>query len=80
VSSEQALAVLDAWLEQRGMSSRTSTGDAWDVAPYRAGFVFSPTGGARSNVLYLVVDDVVTAFSPSTTSIEDAYENRRSMG
>ncbi len=73
MSNQRALAVLNAWFAERGMDVDGSTEDAWNIAPFRDGVVFSAAGGARSNVLYLVVDDSVAAFAPSTTSIEEAY-------
>ena len=70
----QALATLNSWLADRGQETGSSTEDAWNISPYKEGFVLSPARGVRSNLLYLVVDDTVKAFSPATTSIGEAYE------
>lgn len=78
MSIEQALVALNAWLAERGMDVDSSTADAWNMTPYRDGVVFSAAGGARSNVLYLVANDSVAAFAPSTTSIEEAYASLHS--
>ncbi len=69
----RALATLNSWLAMRGYDTSSSTDGAWNISPYRDGFVFSPSGGARSNLLYLVLGDAVGAFSPATTSIDEAY-------
>lgn len=72
-TQRQALVALNSWLADRGQETGSSTEEAWNISPYKEGFVLSPAGGARSNLLYVVVDDMVKAFSPATTSIEEAY-------
>lgn len=69
----QALETLNSWLAARGHDTSSSTEDTWNISPYRNGFVFSPTGAARSNLLYIVSGDAVGAFSPATTAIDEAY-------
>jgi hypothetical protein len=69
----QALETLNSWLAARGHDTSSSTEDTWNISPYRDGFVFSPSGAARSNLLYIVSGDDVGAFSPATTSIDEAY-------
>lgn len=69
----QALETLNSWLASRGHDTSSSTEGAWNISPYRDGFVFSPSGAARSNLLYIVAGDAVGAFSPATTSIDEAY-------
>lgn len=68
------LTTLNDWLSTRGNHVHGSTADAWNITPYRDGFVVSPSGGARSNVLYLVRGDAVTTFSPATTTLAAAYD------
>lgn len=69
----QALETLNSWLVARGNDTSSSTEGTWNISPYRDGFVFSPSGAARSNLLYLVIGDAAGAFSPATTSIDEAY-------
>lgn len=69
----QALETLNLWLTARGHDTSSSTEDTWNISRYRDGFVFSPSGAARSNLLYIVSGGDVGAFSPATTSIDEAY-------
>lgn len=69
----QALAALNAWLSEHGQDTSASTKDAWNISEYRDARVFSPAGGRRSNVLYLVLGDSVAWFSPARTTLEEAY-------
>lgn len=69
----QALTTLNARFETQGMDIGGSTLDAWNVTDYRDAVVFSSAAGARSNRAYLVRGDTVEAFSPSDTTIDEAY-------
>jgi hypothetical protein len=72
-TQQQALTTLNRWMQQRGLDVPVSIGDAWGIEAFRKGFVFRPSGGARSNRLYLVIGDEVTPFTPSSTTLRDTY-------
>lgn len=69
----QALAVLNVWLSDQGNDTSASTEESWNISEYRDAYLFSPSGGRRSNVLYLVLGDSVAWFSPARTTIEKTY-------
>lgn len=70
---EEALGTLNAWLAEHGQGASTFGQNDWAISAYREAFLFSPSGGRRSNRLYLVRGIEVTPFSPATTSLDEAY-------
>ena len=69
----KALVTLNAWLVQRDQSIQSSDEGDWAITEYRDAFVFSPAGGRRSNLLYVVRGDRVEPFSPATTALDEVY-------
>lgn len=77
---EQALGAFNAWLAEHGLRASTSTGSDWTITAYRDAFVFSPSGGRRSNRLYVVRGSEVQPFSPAVTSLDEAYAEVKARG
>jgi hypothetical protein len=73
---------LIGWLNSKALAPEygVTAGDleAWEVRPAEEFLLFVPPGYA--NQLFLVADDGITAFSPSTTSLDDAVAAARSQG
>jgi len=67
-----AIAVLARWLSQHGAAADAGE-DGWQVSAFEDCFLLTPSGGRRSNQLYLVRGQSVVAFSPATMSLDDAY-------
>ena len=70
---DEALATLNAWLARRDQNISSSYEAAWAIAEYRDAFVFSPSGGRRSNLLYVVRGTRVMSFSPATATLDEVY-------
>jgi hypothetical protein len=68
-----AIAVLTHWCSQRGLAGVDAADDNWQASVFEDCFIIRPSGGRRSNQLYLVRGESVIAFSPATTSLGDAY-------
>ncbi|HEY4225754.1 MAG TPA: hypothetical protein VGM70_08070 [Pseudolysinimonas sp.] len=71
-SQESALGTLNTWLAEHGVLESSALDD-WDVSPFDDALLFSSAGQRRANRLYLVRRGVVVAFSPSTTTFDQAY-------
>ncbi len=75
IDQQNALATkeLNAWLAEHEVPNAHTTPDDWNISPFEDALLFAPAGHRRSNRLYFVRDGVVCAFSPSTTSFDEAY-------
>jgi hypothetical protein len=70
---QSALLALNDWLLGHGVDAVEAEEDAWLISEFEDAYLFAPAEGRRSNRLYLVRGHAVSAFSPSTTSFDDAY-------
>lgn len=68
-----AIETLNKWLAKHGAPGANTTPDDWNISPFEDAMLFAPTGHRRSNRLYFVRGDVVSAFSPSKTSFDEGY-------
>lgn len=68
-----ATETLNKWLAEHGVPDAHTTPDDWNINPFEDALLFAPAGQRRSNRLYFVRGDVVSAFSPSTTSFDEGY-------
>ena len=70
-SPDTAFAVFEKWLQNH--DNGTVNKDDWNINAFEGGFLLSPKE-KRSNRVYLVKDKGIVAFSPSSTSFDDAYK------
>lgn len=68
-----AIETLNKWLAEHGVPASNTTPDDWNINPFEDALLFAPAGQRRSNRLYFVRGEVVSAFSPSTTSFDEGY-------
>jgi len=68
-----ALYLAEGWTDASGNHLEPVESD-WVVSAYRDAHVFSPGGGRRANLLWLVRAEQVVSFAPSSETLEQAYE------
>lgn len=68
-----ATETLNRWLSEHGVPDAHTTPDDWNINQFEDALLFAPVGQRRSNRLYFVRGDAVSAFSPSTTSFDEGY-------
>ncbi len=72
-TQDEALAKLNNYLASQGSDVSSSQLEAWDITSHKDAYIFSPKG-VRSNSLYLVRGSAVRSFSPTNTSVDEAYD------
>lgn len=77
--SDRALAVLSEWLTAHGVAGAAET-DAWTLTEYRGVFVAAPSGGRRSNTLYVIGDGVVRPCAASSGSLDEVCDEVLAAG
>lgn len=68
-----AIETLNTWLAEHGVHDAHTTSDDWNINPFEDALLFAPAGQRRSNRLYFVRGDAVSAFAPSTTTFDEGY-------
>ena len=68
-----AVETLNRWAVENGVFDAHSTLDDWNVSEFKDALVFTPSGQRRSNLVYLVRGDAVSAFPPSVVSFDEGY-------
>ena len=71
-----ALGALNTWLADHGVLEPSAIED-WNISPFEDALLFSSSGQRRSNRLYLVRGSAVVAFSPSMTTLDEAFARLR---
>lgn len=72
---DESIHALNAWFAEHNENYRISNKEDWEISEYRDAFLFSPSDGRRSNLLFLVRGTDVSVFSPASSSIEEVYSN-----
>lgn len=71
---EEATDVFIAWLKHRNPTRELgNTPDNWSIHPYENAFTVVPSGGRRSNYMYILRGDICLGFAQSMVSFKTAY-------
>jgi hypothetical protein len=76
---DRALEVLGEWLTAHGGVGAAEEG-AWSLTEYRGVFVAAPSGGRRSNTLYVIGNGVVRPCAASNGSLDDVCDEVLAAG
>jgi len=68
-----AVETLNKWLAEHGMPDARTLPEDWNINPFEDALLFSPVGQRRSNRVYFVRGESVSAFSPSVTTFDEGY-------
>ena len=73
----RAIVTVSSWIAAGNSAEHPMNLEGWQATEFEDAVLVS-AGGQRSNRLYFVRGDDVVAFSPSVTSLDDAYARLRS--
>ncbi|WP_404290736.1 hypothetical protein [Glutamicibacter arilaitensis] len=71
--NDAAIATLNGWLAEHGVPDAHTTPEDWEISPFQDALLIVPANQRRTNRVYLVRGEMVSAFSPSTTTFDEGY-------